>query len=160
MAHQIKKGDKIPDATFLQLKNDAPTPVTTAEIFNGKRVVVFGLPGAFTPGCSKTHCPSFVLHVSKIKQKGVDAVYCVAVNDCYVMDEWQKAQGAVGKIDFIADGNAEFAKATGLTKETGAFGGTRSARFVLVAKDGVVEHLAIDENDIKDSTAEAVLEHL
>jgi len=160
MTQQLKAGDKIPEFTFLHLKDGAPTPLSTDELFNGKRVVLFGLPGAFTPGCSKTHCPSFVLQANKLKAKGIDAVYCTAVNDCFVMEAWAADQGAVGKIQFLADGNADFARKTGLTHETGPFGGTRSARYALVAKDGVVEYLAIDQEGVKNTTAEALLEHL
>lgn len=159
----IQKGDYIPeDATFLILKDDAPTPVGKAELFNNKKVVLFGVPGAFTPGCSKAQCPSFVLAAARLKQKGIDEVYCTAVNDCFVLDAWAREQGAAGKVTMLADGDGSFARKVGLTRDTGAFGGVRSARYAMVVNNGVVEHLAIDEpfTEVKVTTADALLEHI
>eukprot|EP00005_Dracoamoeba_jomungandri_P001611 CAMPEP_0174251222 /NCGR_PEP_ID=MMETSP0439-20130205/1115_1 /TAXON_ID=0 /ORGANISM="Stereomyxa ramosa, Strain Chinc5" /LENGTH=156 /DNA_ID=CAMNT_0015331487 /DNA_START=36 /DNA_END=506 /DNA_ORIENTATION=+ len=153
-------GDKLPEHTFLTLSGGEVTPVDTADIFPGKKVVIFGLPGAFTPGCSKTHCPSYVVAADALKGKGVDAIYCTAVNDCFVMDAWLKDQGGEGQIEMLADGDASWAQALGLTKDTGNFGGLRSARYALVAEDGVITHLAVDKEGIKDTTADAIMAHL
>jgi peroxiredoxin len=181
-------------------------------------VAFFAVPGAFTPGCSKTHCPSFVLGAAKLKQKGIDAVYCTAVNgiplfptftlrarlvamlrsveltsllaviwhmsDAFVLDAWAESQGAKGKITFLgtralllhhassvvcspslvllhaADGNGDFARKIGLTKETGPFGGTRSARYALIATNGVVDYIAVDEQGVDKTTADSLLANL
>jgi len=183
------------------------------------QVAFFAVPGAFTPGCSKTHCPSFVLGAAKLKQKGIDAVYCTAVNgiplfptftlrarlvamlrsveltpllvviwhmsDAFVLDAWAESQGAKGKITFlgtralllhhassvvlltfarlaslVADGNGDFARKIGLTKETGPFGGTRSARYALIATNGVVDYIAVDEQGVDKTTADSLLANL
>lgn len=157
----LKAGDKIPtDARFLTLVDGKPTPIGYEEIFANKKVAFFAVPGAFTPGCSQSHCPSFVLGAAKLKAKGIDAVYCTSVNDAYVLEAWAEAQGAKGKITFLADGNADFAKKIGLVKETGPFGGTRSARYALIATNGVVDHIDVDEQGVEKTTADALLAHL
>jgi len=156
----LKAGDTIPEHTFMTLVDGSPTPMKTSDVFAGKRVALFAVPGAFTPGCSKTHCPSFVANIEKLKAKGVDTVACTAVNDCFVMDAWAEDQRAKGKILMLADGDGTFAKAVGLVKETGPFGGTRSKRYALLANDGKVEFLGIDEKAIEKSTAESLLAHL
>lgn len=157
----LKAGDKIPtDVSFLTLVDDAPTPLGFDDIFANKKVAFFAVPGAFTPGCSKTHCPSFVLGAARLKQKGIDAVYCTAVNDAFVLDAWAESQGAKGKITFLADGNGDFARKIGLTKETGAFGGTRSARYALIATNGVVDYIAVDEQGVDKTTADSLLANL
>jgi peroxiredoxin len=161
MAATLKAGDHIPtDASFLTLVDGAPTPITYDQIFANKKVALFAVPGAFTPGCSKTHCPSFVLGAAKLKQKGIDAVYCTATNDCFVMDAWAESQNAKGKITFLADGNGDFARKVGLTKETGPFGGTRSARYALIATNGVVDYIAVDDQGVDKTTADSLLAHL
>ncbi|KAL6054372.1 Peroxiredoxin-5, mitochondrial [Balamuthia mandrillaris] len=160
MSEQLKVGDKIPEVTFLTLKDGAPAPVTTSEIFGGKKVALFAVPGAFTPGCSKKHCPSFVLNAAQLKAKGIETVACTAVNDCFVMDAWCKAQNGEGKLTMLADGDGAFARACGLTKETGNFGGVRSQRYALIATDGVVDYIAVDQQGVEHSTAESLLAHL
>src|ERR1700754_1533218 len=107
----IKVGDKLPNATFTVMTSDGPKPQTTDDIFKGKKVVLFAVPGAFTPTCHKNHLPGFLNNAEKIKQKGIDTIAVTGVNDVFVMDAWKKASGADGKIEFLADGSADFAKA-------------------------------------------------
>lgn len=141
----IKVGDRVPAGTFGIMKNEGPGSMTTDELFKGKRVVLFSVPGAFTPTCSKTHLPGFVENASALKSKGIDTVACMAVNDVFVMDAWGKNSGAQGKVLMLADGNATYAKALGLELDASGFGmGTRGQRFALVVKDGVVEKLAVE----------------
>jgi glutaredoxin/glutathione-dependent peroxiredoxin len=141
----IKVGDKVPSGTFGTMKNGAPGSVTSDELFKGKRVVVFSVPGAFTPTCSKTHLPSFVQNSSALKAKGIDTVACMAVNDVFVMDAWGKGAGADDKVLMLADGNATYTKALGLDLDASGFGmGTRGQRFAMVVKDGVVEKLEVE----------------
>jgi peroxiredoxin len=143
----IKVGDKLPAGSFGIMTASGPGSITTDELFNGKRVVLFSVPGAFTPTCSKTHLPSFVANNAAIKAKGVDTVACVAVNDVFVMDAWGKSSGADGKVQMLADGNATYTKALGLELDASGFGmGTRGLRFALVAKDGVVQALEVEPN--------------
>eukprot|EP01087_Luapelamoeba_hula_P024124 TRINITY_DN906_c0_g1_i1.p1 TRINITY_DN906_c0_g1~~TRINITY_DN906_c0_g1_i1.p1 ORF type:complete len:179 (-),score=16.73 TRINITY_DN906_c0_g1_i1:90-569(-) len=156
---QIQVGQTLPNATFLVLKDDAPSPITSADAFKGK-VVIFGLPGAFTPTCSKDHCPGFARSAQRLTDKGVDKVICTATNDAYVLEAWAEAQNAKGKITFLADGNGEFARAVGLTLDTGAFGGVRSARYAIYAEDGVVKYVGVDKEGLDKSSADAVLAHL
>eukprot|EP01088_Endostelium_zonatum_P005654 TRINITY_DN17439_c0_g1_i1.p2 TRINITY_DN17439_c0_g1~~TRINITY_DN17439_c0_g1_i1.p2 ORF type:complete len:166 (-),score=36.13 TRINITY_DN17439_c0_g1_i1:557-1054(-) len=157
---RIKVGDRLPAVNFMTLKDGGPSQVSFDEVFKGKKVVLFGLPGAFTPGCSKTHCPSYVREYKIFKSRGIDVVACTAVNDCFVMDAWAKDQNATD-ILMLADGNAEFAKAIGITKDTGAFGGLRSGRYALYAEDGVVRHLGVDESSsIENSVASAIIDIL
>lgn len=157
----IKEGDRIPD---VKLKtNDAegkPQDITTGDLFAGKKVVMFAVPGAFTPGCSNTHMPGFVVNADAIKSKGVDTVACMAVNDAFVMDAWQKSQNAE-QILMLADGNGDLARALGLEKDaTGGSMGMRSQRFAMIVDDGVVKFLGIDEKGVDESSAENVLKHL
>jgi peroxiredoxin len=135
-----------------------PAPLTTAELFGGKKVVLFSVPGAFTPTCSVKHLPSFVDHVEEILGKGVDTVACMAVNDVFVMNAWGKSASA-DKISMLADGNGEFAKSLGLEMDASGFGmGERSQRFALIADDGVVSHLFIEApGEYRVSAAEHVL---
>ncbi|EPC02328.1 peroxiredoxin [Litchfieldella anticariensis FP35 = DSM 16096] len=156
----ISVGDRIPDVTIKTNGVDGPESISTAELFAGKRVVLFAVPGAFTPGCSNTHMPGFVIKVDDILAKGVDTIACMAVNDAFVMDAWQKQQNAE-KIKMLADGNAEFAKALGLDMDASGGGmGTRSKRFALIATNGVVEYLGIDTKGVDQSSANTVLEQL
>ncbi len=141
----IKVGDRIPDATFHQMTSDGPGAITTDEIFKGKTVVMFGLPGAFTPTCHANHLPGFIEHNDTIKAKGVDTIAVLATNDLFVMDAWAKATNATGKIEFLSDTSSEFVKEIGLALDVPIFGNTRSQRFVLIAKDGVITHLGIEE---------------
>jgi len=154
----IKVGDHIPSATLNYLK-DGVQAIRTDDLFKGKKVVLFSVPGAFTPTCSAKHLPGFIDKLGEIKAKGVDTVACVAVNDAFVMQAWAKSQNAPEEILMLADGNGAFAKALGLEMDATAFGmGMRSKRFALVAVDGVVTHLAIEApGEFKVSAADAVL---
>ena len=142
----IKVGDRLPNATFRVMTPDGPKPKSTDEIFKGKKIVLFAVPGAFTPTCHKNHMPGFVKNASAIKGKGIDAIMVTAVNDVFVMDAWKKASDAEGQIDFLSDGNAEFAKALGLDLDASGNGlGTRSKRYSMVIEDGVVKSLNLEE---------------
>jgi peroxiredoxin len=154
----IKVGDRIPSATLNYLK-DGVQAIKSDELFKGKSVVLFSVPGAFTPTCSAKHLPGYVDKLAALKAKGVDTVACMAVNDAFVMDAWAKNQNAPADIVMLADGNGAFAKAMGLEMDATAFGmGMRSKRFALVAKDGVVTHLHVEApGEFKVSSAEAVL---
>jgi glutaredoxin/glutathione-dependent peroxiredoxin len=158
----IKVGDRIPAATLKHMTKDGPANVSTDELFKGKRVVLFSVPGAFTPTCHAKHLPGFVQNIDKIKAKGIDTVACLAVNDVFVMDAWAKASGASDKVLMLADGNADFTKALGLELDATGFGmGTRGKRFALVAKDGVVTHLNVESaGEFRVSAAEFVLGQL
>ena len=141
----IKVGDKVPAGTFGIMKGDGPGALSSDDLFKGKTVVLFAVPGAFTPTCSKTHLPGFVENEAALKAKGIDAIACLAVNDVFVLDAWSKGAGADGKVLMLADGNATYTKALGLELDASGFGmGTRSQRFALVAKDGVVEKLMVE----------------
>jgi len=142
----IKVGDRLPTTTFTVMTADGPKPQTTDEIFKGKKVVLFAVPGAFTPTCHKNHMPGFVKNADAIKAKGIDMIAVTAVNDVFVMDAWKKASGAEGKIEFLADGSADFAKALGLTLDASANGlGVRSKRYCMVIDDGVVKSISIED---------------
>ncbi|MBS7792104.1 peroxiredoxin [Roseococcus sp. SDR] len=155
----IKVGDKIPSAKLMQATADGPQEVTTEEFFGGKTVVLFGVPGAFTPTCSAKHLPGFVNHAAEFKAKGVDAIACMSVNDVFVMGAWGKDQNAIGTVAMLADGSAAFTKALGLEFDLTARGlGIRCQRFVLVAKNGVVTHVGVEEpGAFEVSKAETVL---
>jgi peroxiredoxin len=142
----IKVGDKLPNATFRVVTAAGPTPRTTSEVFKGKRVVLVGMPGAFTATCSKNHLPGYVEKAQAIRAKGVDAIVVTAVNDHWVMNAWGKASGGEGKILFLADGNGEFAKAIGLDYDASerGMGGVRSKRYAMLVEDGVVKVLNIE----------------
>jgi peroxiredoxin len=141
----IKAGDKVPSGSFGIMKGEGPGSISTDELFNGKRVVLFSVPGAFTPTCSKTHLPGFVKNAAAIKAKGIDTIACLAVNDVFVMDAWGKSSGAEGKVLMLADGNAVYTKALGLELDASGFGmGTRGQRFAMVVKNGVVEKLQVE----------------
>jgi peroxiredoxin len=142
----IKVGDRLPDAKFRVMTAEGPGWKTTDEVFKGKKVVLFAVPGAFTPTCHKNHMPGFVTNAEAIKAKGVDSIFATAVNDIFVMTEWKKASGAEGKVDVLADGAAEFAKAIGLDNDMSAGGmGVRSKRYAMVVEDGVVKTLNIED---------------
>ena len=141
----IKVGDKVPSGNFGIMKGEGPGSISSDDLFNGKTVVLFGVPGAFTPTCSKTHLPGFVQNASAIKGKGVDTIACLAVNDVFVMDAWGKGSGADGKVLMLADGNAAYTKALGLELDASGFGmGTRSQRFAMIVKNGVVSKLEVE----------------
>lgn len=141
----IKVGDKVPSGTFGIMQSGGPGSMTADELFKGKRVVLFSVPGAFTPTCSKTHLPGFVQNASALKAKGIDTVACLAVNDLFVMDAWGKSAGAEGKVLMLADGNATYTKSLGLELDASGFGmGVRGQRFAMVVKDGVVEKINVE----------------
>ena len=143
----IKPGDILPPVSFRVPTADGPKPMTTDEIFKGKKVVLIGVPGAFTPTCHKNHLPGFLTHAAAIKAKGVDTIAVTSVNDPHVMNAWAKETGAAGTIDFLADGNAEFAKAIGLTFDAAAGGmGLRSVRYAMIVEDGVVKVLHVEDS--------------
>jgi peroxiredoxin len=142
----IKVGDRLPEAKFRVMTADGPAWKTTNEIFAGKKVAMFAVPGAFTGTCHKSHMPGFVRNADALMAKGVDAIVVTAVNDHFVLDEWIKASGASGKIEFIGDGNGEFAKAVDLAADMSVAGmGTRSRRYAMLVDDGVVKVLNIEE---------------
>jgi peroxiredoxin len=140
---------------------EGPQGASSQEVFGGKKVVLFAVPGAFTPGCSNTHLPGFVVKADEIKAKGVDVIACMAVNDAFVMGAWAQAQNAE-ELLMLADGNAEFTKAIGLELDATGFGmGVRAQRFAMIVEDGTVTHLAIEApGEIKASTADAIMELL
>lgn len=141
----IKVGDKIPSATLMQMKDGGPKPVSTDELFKGKKVALFALPGAFTPTCSAKHLPGYIRQSDMLKSKGIDTIACVSVNDAFVMRAWGDAQGAGGKVMMLADGNGEFTHALGLGFDASKFGmGQRSQRYSMVVDDGVVKALNIE----------------
>lgn len=158
----IKVGDKIPSATLMQMKDGGPKPVTTDELFGGKKVVVFALPGAFTPTCSAKHLPGFISHADDIRGKGVDAIACISVNDAFVMGAWGEQQKAGDKVQMLADGNGDLTKALGLEMDGSKFGmGKRSQRYSMVVEDGVVKELNVEEpGAFSVSSAEHVIKQL
>jgi peroxiredoxin (alkyl hydroperoxide reductase subunit C) len=155
----IKVGDTIPSVKLMQATAEGPREVSTDDVFKGKTVVLFAVPGAFTPTCSAKHLPSFLANIDALKAKGVDTVACVAVNDVFVMDAWAKSQDVGDRIAMLADGSGALTKALGLELDLTARGlGVRSQRFALVAKDGVVTHLAVEApGGFEVSKAEAIL---
>ena len=155
----IKVGDKVPAGGLMYMGPDGPQKMNTDELFSGKKVVLFSVPGAFTPTCDAKHLPGFVEQAGAFKAKGVDTVACMAVNDVFVMNAWGKASGVGDKVMMLADGNAEYAKALGLDLDASGFGmGTRGQRFALYAEDGVVKGLFVEApGDFKVSSAEHVL---
>jgi peroxiredoxin len=157
----IQTGDRIPEAMLMTMVDGNPKPVSTSAVFAGKKVVLFAVPGAFTPTCSARHLPGFIDHVEEFHAAGVDTVACMAVNDVYVMDAWSKS-AAADRILMLADGNADFARALGLDLDASDwFMGLRSQRFALVAEDGVVTALFIEQaGEFKVSSAENVLAKL
>lgn len=157
----IQVGDKIPAATFKVMGAEGPKDMTSDEVFAGKKVVFFAVPGAFTPGCSMTHLPGFVVNADAIKAKGVDTIACMAVNDAFVMGSWGQAQNAE-EILMLADGNGEFTSAIGMELDASGFGmGTRCKRFGMIVEDGTVTYLGVEApGEIKASSAETMLEQL
>ena len=156
----IQVGDKIPSATLKVMGAEGPQDVTTDELFGGKKVVMFAVPGAYTPGCSMTHLPGYVVNADAILEKA-DSIVCLSVNDAFVMGAWGDVQNA-DKLTMLADGNAELTKAMGTELDGSGFGlGTRCQRLALVAEDGVVSHLAIEPpGEMGISTAEEILQTL
>ncbi len=142
----IKLGDRLPDATFKVMTKAGPTDMTTSDVFSGKKVVLFAVPGAYTPTCHAKHVPGFLDNLDAFKSKGVDTIACVAVNDMFVLGHWAKDNGGEGKILFLSDGNATFTKAIGLDFDGSAVGlGTRSKRYAMLVEDGVIKALNIED---------------
>jgi peroxiredoxin len=158
----IKAGDKMPEGTFTRMTPDGPQKVTTDQLFSGKKVVFFSVPGAFTPTCDAKHLPGFVELADQIKAKGVDTIACTAVNDAFVMNAWGKHGGVGDKILMLADGNAAYAKALGLEMDASKFGmGIRGQRFAIIVKNGIATHVNVEApGEFKVSAADAVLKQL
>jgi glutaredoxin/glutathione-dependent peroxiredoxin len=158
----IKAGEKMPEGKFTRMTKDGPQKITTDELFKGKTVVFFSVPGAFTPTCDAKHLPGFVELAEKIKAKGVDTIACTAVNDVFVMNAWGKSSNVGDKILMLADGNAEYAKALGLELNAASFGmGTRGQRFAIIVKDGTAQHVNVEAaGEFKVSAADYVLKQL
>jgi peroxiredoxin len=143
----IKVGDKLPDASFMVMTAQGPAPRTVAEVFAGKRVALFAIPGAYTPTCQQQHVPGFVARVDELKAKGIDTIACTAVNDVFVLTQFAKDTGADGKILMLADGNAAFTKKLGLDFDGSGFGlGVRSKRYAMLVEDGVVKVLNVEDS--------------
>ena len=157
----IEEGQKLPEATLHVMQDDRPTAVTTDDLFADKKVVLFAVPGAFTPTCSQAHLPGYVVNAEAIKAKGVDSIVCLAVNDAFVMDAWGKDKNA-DELVMVADGNGDFTKALGLEMDGTGFGlGTRSQRYAMIVDDGTVTMLAVEApGQFEVSKAEAILEAL
>jgi glutaredoxin/glutathione-dependent peroxiredoxin len=158
----IKVGDRMPSGTLKVMTKDGPKDVSTDELFKGKKVVLFSVPGAFTPTCDAKHLPGFVQLADQIRSKGVDTIACMAVNDVFVMNAWGKHSGAGDKVTMLADGNGDYAKALGLELDARKFGmGTRGQRFALVIDHGVLKSLNVEEpGQFKVSAADHVLGQL
>lgn len=155
----ISVGDRIPSINLTRMTDEGPQAVSTDDFFAGRKVVLFAVPGAYTPTCSAQHLPGFTASADALRAKGVDTVACLATNDVFVMDAWGKDQGTAGKVEMLADGSGEFTKAMGLEFDLSARGlGVRSQRYALVAEDGVVTTLNVDEGGGLDtSSAESIL---
>ncbi len=158
----IKIGDSMPAGTFGYMTKDGPQKMSSDQLFKGKTVVLFSVPGAFTPTCDAKHLPGFVQHAGDIKARGVDTIACMAVNDVFVMNAWGKSSSVGDNVLMLADGNGDYAKALGLELDAKGFGmGLRGKRFSLVVKDGVVQQLNVEgPGEFKVSSAEHVLTQL
>ena len=157
----ISVGDTIPDTTLIKPTSDGPEKVQSADFFKGRKVALFAVPGAYTPTCSAKHLPSFEENASSLKEKGVDEIACVSVNDPFVMGAWKDHTGAK-EVTMLADGNGDFAEALGLTMDGSGFGlGQRSQRYSMVVEDGVVKQLNVEQpGDYSVSSAEHMLEQM
>jgi peroxiredoxin len=158
----IKAGERMPAGTLKRMTKEGPKDLSTDELFKGKRVVLFSVPGAFTPTCDAKHLPGFVQLADQIRAKGVDTIACMAVNDVFVMSAWGKASGVGDRILMLADGNGEYARALGLELDAKGYGmGTRGQRFAIIARDGVATHVNVEApGQFKVSAAEYVLGQL
>lgn len=158
----IQQGDKLPQANFMTITDDGPTPLSNDDVFAGKTVALFSLPGAFTPTCSAQHLPGYKQQAQALRDKGVDTIACTSVNDMFVLHAWEKQQGTIGDIVMLADGNGSFAKALGLDFDGSAFGmGTRGQRFSMLVKDGVATHINVEEpGEFHVSSAQYLLDQL
>jgi peroxiredoxin len=155
----IAVGDKVPDVKVMSMTAEGPRPLQTGELLGKGKVVLFAVPGAFTPTCSDYHLPGFVLRASELRDKGADKIVCVSVNDAFVMGAWGKAHEVGEAVEMIGDGNGEFTKAMGLEMDGSGFGlGSRSRRYAAIVEDGVITHLAVEQAPGVDvSSAESVL---
>jgi glutaredoxin/glutathione-dependent peroxiredoxin len=158
----IKAGDRMPQGTLKTMTQDGPKDVSTDELFKGKKVVLFSVPGAFTPTCDAKHLPGFLQRAADLKAKGVDTIACMAVNDVFVMNAWGKSAGAGDKVLMLADGNGDYARALGLTMDASRFGmGVRGQRFAIVVDDGIARQVHVEgPGEFKVSAAEHVLANL
>jgi peroxiredoxin len=158
----IKSGDPMPKGSFGIMTSEGPGTISTDDLFSGRKVVLFAVPGAFTPTCSMSHLPGYIEHAKAIRAKGVDAIACMSVNDVFVMDAWGKDKHAGDAVMMLADGNGDYTKALGLELDASGFGmGKRSQRFAIVVEDGIVLQVHIEApKEFKVSAAEAVLENL
>ena len=156
----LKVGDKLPEGSFTKMGENGPEAISTNQLFSEKKVVLFAVPGAFTPACSDTHLPGFVVHYDSIRAQGVDTIACMAVNDVFVMDAWGKA-GNAENIQMLSDGNGDYTAALGLELDARVWGlGVRSKRFAMVVNDGEIELLNIDQASVENTSAEVVLSAL
>lgn len=155
----IKVGDTLPDGKFTVMGPNGPEPKTVNEVFAGKKVALFAVPGAYTPTCTNNHMPGFVGRVDEFKAKGIDAIACTAVNDIFVLTNWAKDTGAVGKIEMLADGSGDFAKAIGLDIDLSSFGlGLRSKRYAMLVDDAVVKILNVEDTPpVAEKSSAAIL---
>ena len=158
----IKEGDRLPDATFMTYGPEGPRPITTDEVFKGKRVALIAVPGAFTPTCSAKHLPGFKEKAADLRARGIDAIACVSVNDVFVMKAWGADQGVGEDIIMLADGNGAFTKDIGLDMDASKFGmGPRSQRYSMIVNDGVVEKLNVEEGgEFRVSSADYMMAQL
>ena len=159
----IAIGDRLPEASFRVMEPDGIKTMTTGELFGGKKVVLFAVPGAFTPTCHLKHLPGFIEHADEFKTLGIDTVACIAVNDPFVLGAWAEASGGKGKVLFLSDGNAEFTKKIGMDFDGSGIGlGTRSKRYAALVEDGVVKELNVEDSPgvAEESTAAKLLEGL
>ncbi|HYG28353.1 MAG TPA: peroxiredoxin [Caulobacteraceae bacterium] len=158
----IKEGDRLPEATFMTSGPEGPRPITTDEVFKGKRVALLAVPGAFTPTCSAKHLPGFKERAGELRSKGIDAIACISVNDVFVMKAWGADQGVGEDIIMLADGNGAFTRAIGLEMDGSKFGmGTRSQRYSMIVNDGVVEKLNVEEGgEFRVSSADYMMAQL
>jgi peroxiredoxin len=158
----IKAGERMPAGTLKVMTKDGPQDLTTEQLFKGKKVVLFSVPGAFTPTCDAKHLPGFVEHAAAIKAKGVDTIACIAVNDVFVMNAWGKSANVADKVTMLADGNGDYAKALGLEMDARGFGmGLRGQRFAVIVNDGVATHVNVEApREFRVSAADYVLGQL
>ena len=158
----INVGDTVPNISFTTMTAEGPGPISYDDLFAGKRVALFSVPGAFTPTCSLQHLPGFIEKASELTSKGIDTIACMAVNDVFVMDAWGKSQNAEGKVLMLADGNGEFTSAIGLELDASGFGmGRRAQRFSLVINDGLVEILNIEDGgEFRVSSCDFMIDQL
>ena len=158
----IKIDDNMPSGSFTVMVNGQPESLQSNDLFANNTVALFAVPGAFTPGCSKKHLPGYLENINELKSKNIDKIACIAVNDIFVMDAWAKKYGVNDEIIMLADGNCDYTKQLGLENDSSAFGmGYRSKRYALIAKNGIIKTLLIDNpGDIELSTAESLLSSL